>query len=295
MANRQLCERVALGGSVSLVIILSRFADMSKKNSLISPQEAELAALRAKASKRREYLDLLELELANTRAAIQEFTDLYNRRIGPLEAEQQRLQRLLEDLQADQAPPSNDWRGVRREAGRQQGNGENGHSQQDKPFKKKPLPAAQQDPDYERKVRDLFRKLAKQYHPDVAKDDEQRKHHETLMSEINQAYSAKNLEALRKLAEHKAEPAGEAASTPAAELARLIVELRQLEMMIFDIEQTIRELDLSPAMQMRSELKADQEDGRDSLSELELQFRNRISDLEEQLIAMGAETEAQKK
>ena len=73
------------------------------------------------------------------------------------------------------------------------------------------------------------------------------------------------------------------------------MELRQLEMMIFDIEQTIRELDLSPAMQMRSELKADQEDGRDSLSELELQFRNRISDLEEQLIAMGAETEAQKK
>jgi hypothetical protein len=124
----------------------------------------------------------------------------------------------------------------------------------------------------------------------VAKDDEQRKHHEALMSEINQAYSAKNLEALRKLAEHKAEAAGEAASTPAAELARLIVELRQLEMMIFDIEQTIRELDLSPAMQMRSELKADQEDGRDSLSELELQFRNRISDLEEQLIAMGAET-----
>jgi hypothetical protein len=264
---------------------------MSKKNSLISPQEAELAALRAKAAKRREYLDLLELELANTRAAIQEFTDLYNRRIGPLEAEQQRLQRLLEELQADQAPPSNDWRGVRRGGSQEQSNGGNGHEQQDKPFKKKPLPAAQQDPDYERKVRDLFRKLAKQYHPDVAKDDEQRKHHEALMSEINQAYSAKNLEALRKLAEHKADAAGEAASTPAAELARLIVELRQLEMMIFDIEQTIRELDLSPAMQMRSELKADQEDGRDSLSELELQFRNRISDLEEQLIAMGADSE----
>jgi hypothetical protein len=268
---------------------------MNKKTSLISPLEAELAALRAKAAKRREYLDLLEMELANTRAAVQEFTDMYNRRIGPLEAEQQRLQRLLEQLQADQAPPGNDWRGKRHAARQQQSNGNGAHEPEDKPFKKKPPLAAQQDPDYERKVRDLFRRLAKQYHPDVAKDDEQRKQHEALMSEINQAYSAKNLDALRKLAEQKAEPAGEAASTPAAELARLTVELRQLETMIFDIEQTIRELDLSPAMQMRSELKADQEDGRDSLSELEMEMRNRISELEEQLIAMGAEIHAQKK
>lgn len=263
---------------------------MSKKTSLISPLEVEIASLRDKAAKRREYLELLEFELANTRAAVQEFTDLYNRRIGPLEAEQQRLQRLLEQLTADLAPPNNDWRGVRH-AGRQEPNGNGGHSQQDKPFKKKPLPAAQQDPDYERKVRDLFRKLAKQYHPDLAQDDEQKRRHETLMSEINQAYSAKNLEALRKLAERKAEPLGEGANTPAAQLARLTIELRQLETMIFDIEQTIRELDLSPAMHMRTEFKADHEDGRDSLGQLEAEIKARISDLQEQLLAIGADFE----
>lgn len=272
-----------------LVIIHPQFCKMTEKNSLISAREAELAALRAKVAKRREYIDLLELELDNTRGALQEFTDLYNRRIGPLEARQQRLLAQLEKLTADQAPPSNDWRGKRQSgrpgAGPAPGpNGANGH-QQDKPFKKKA--PNQQDADYDRKVRDLFRRLAKQYHPDLAKDEHQKRLHEEIMSEINQAYSAKNLDALESLSQRQEQP--DLSPTPAAELARLTVELRQLETMIFDIEQTIRELDLSPAMQMRSELKADQAEGRDSLSALESEIQARISGLEEQILSLGGE------
>jgi hypothetical protein len=43
---------------------------MSKKKSLISPLEAELSALRDKVARRREYMDLLEVELTNTRSAL---------------------------------------------------------------------------------------------------------------------------------------------------------------------------------------------------------------------------------
>lgn len=265
---------------------------MSKKKSLISPLQAELSALREKVARRREYMDLLELELGNTRSALQEFTDIYNQRIGPLENRQQQLQQMLEDMMADQAPPNNDWRGKKHQSQRRQANGNgsgNGHaSQQDKPFTRR-QPSPPPDPDYERKVRDLFRQLAKQYHPDVAKDESQKKHNEQIMAEINMAYSAKNLEALEVLAKARGIEAAEPAQTPAAELDRLETELRQLEMMIFDIEQTIRELDLSPAMQMRSELKADQEDGRDSLRELESEFKMRIAVLQEQLLALGAD------
>jgi hypothetical protein len=264
---------------------------MSKKKSLVSPLEAELSALRDKVARRREYMDLLELELGNTRAALQEFTDLYNGRIGPLEQRQQQLQQMLEQMMADQAPPGNDWRGKKHEQQRRTKTNGNAHgyeSQQDKPFTKR-QPSPPPDPDYERKVRDLFRRLAKQYHPDVATDEEQKKRHEEIMSEINQAYSAKNLDALELLAKSRGMEAAEPAKTPAAELDRLETELRQLEMMIFDIERTIRELDLSPAMQMRSELKADQEDGRDSLRELERELRTRIAVLQEQLLALGAD------
>ena len=59
--------------------------------------------------------------------------------------------------------------------------------------------------------------------------------------------------------------------------------------MIFEVENTIRELDLSSAMQMRSELHADQDDGRDAFMELEGEFKTRIALLQEQLLAMGAD------
>lgn len=260
-------------------------------SSLISPLQAELESLRAKLARRREYMDLLELELTNTRGALQEFTDLYNHRIGPLEAHQQRLQRQLEELTADQAPPSNDWRGARRGPGRfgaaPAPEGETQEPEGDLPFRKRAAPTSQ-DVNHERRVRDLFRRLAKRYHPDVAQDDEQRKWHEEIMAEVNQAYSAKNLQALEAL-DRRMELEMDISPTPAVELARLTVELRQLETLIFDMEQTIRDLDLSPAMQMRTELRTDQEDGRDTLAALEREMRSRIAALEEQVLVLGGE------
>lgn len=260
-------------------------------SSLISPLQAELESLRAKLARRREYMDLLELELTNTRGALQEFTDLYNNRIGPLEAHQQRLQRQLEELTADQAPPSNDWRGARHGPGRfgaaSAPEGEAEEPEAEHPFKKRAAPTSQ-DVNHERRVRDLFRRLAKRYHPDVAQDDEQRKWHEEIMAEVNQAYSAKNLQALEAL-DRRMELEMDISPTPAVELARLTVELRQLETLIFDMEQTIRDLDLSPAMQMRTELRTDQEDGRDTLAALEREMRSRIAALEEQVLVLGGE------
>lgn len=261
---------------------------MTKTTSLISPLQAELDSLRAKLARRREYIDLLEVELANTRGALQEFTDLYTQHIGPLEAYQQRLQRQLDVLTADQSPPGNDWRGQRRGGpSRPRRTPEEPGEEADIPFKRHAAPTSQ-DVNHERRVRDLFRRLAKRYHPDLAKDEEQKKWHEEIMAEINQAYTAKNLQALESL-DKRMGLEMELGATPAVELARLTVELRQLETLIFDMEQTIRDLDLSPAMQLRNELRIDHEDGRDSLAALEREVRERIALLEEQVLALGGD------
>ena len=260
---------------------------MPTKKSLLSPIEADLAALRAKVARRREYLDLLEVELANTRAALQEFTLLYNTRIGPLEARQKRLQQLLEQMTADQAPPASGWNGRKQQAKQKQSNGSE-HRQDETIIEKKPV--ANSDPNYERKIRDLFRRLAKQYHPDMAQGAEQKKQHAEIMAEINQAYSAKNLEALEALAKRNGHAATTAKhSSPATEIARLSTELQQLETMIFEVEHTIRELDLSHAMQLRSEMKGERQDGRDFLSEMEAEIKARIIELQEQLLGLGVD------
>lgn len=261
------------------------------KKSLSFPISPELEALRARVLRRREYLDLLETELTNTRAVVREFTALYNARISPLEQRQARLRKQLEELLADQAPPASGWRGSGRAPNRPyiagaEPQGEPEPEREEDPSgrlpRKKP---PQKDPDYERKIRDLFRRLAKQYHPDVAQDDQTRKINEDLMAEINKAYMERDLEALQALEKTRSFSSNGLPATPEAELAHLTLELRQLESMIFEIEGTIRELDLSPAMQMRSDTREDH----NVLAELEADFRTRINDLQEQLLGLGVE------
>jgi hypothetical protein len=257
---------------------------MKTKKALAHPVEGDLSALRKRVLRRREYLDLLEVELANTQAIIREFTRLYELRIRPLEQEQLRLSRLVEELTADLKPPSNGWRG-RGAPPRSNGSAEE-HSEAG------PLPrkkgAAPKDAQYERKVRELFRRLAKRYHPDLTKDAENKQRCEEIMAEINRAYQAKDLETLEALAKSHGR-AGRGATGPGAELARLTLELRQLDAMVFELENTIRQLDLSPAIQLQSEARGDRTSRRDALADMEADFRTRISDLQEQLIGLGVE------
>ena len=259
---------------------------MKKKPTLPTPVTAGLEPLRARVQRRREYLELLEVELANTRAIVQEFTRLYSERITPLENEQTRLRQRLDDLTADLAPPPSGWRG--RGRGSRPAPGVNGHNESEPRPKEKP--PAPKDANYERKVRDLFRRLAKQYHPDLAQDADEKQRHAEIMAEINNAYMAKDLAALETLAVSQVGPEV-FSNLPEAELARLTVELRQLDAQVFEVEHTIRQLDLSPAMQMQSDLRSERGGRRDLLTEMEAEYRERIDALREQLMGMGVETE----
>lgn len=259
----------------------------SPKTSLSTSVRPDLDGVRAKVQRRREYLDLLETELGNTRRALQEFTDVYNRRVAPLEKQRARLRQMLDEILADQGPPASGWLAGRRGkpyAAHNQPPEEPASEQERLPAKK---PLAAKDPDYERKLRELFRQLAKRYHPDVTHNAAEKKQQEEIMAVINQAYMNKDLETLETVA--KSHPAKAGGSLgPEAEFARLTLELRQLDTMIFEVENTIRELDLSPAMQMHTESKTER-NRRDIFADMESEYRARISELEEQLLGLGVE------
>jgi hypothetical protein len=57
------------------------------------------------------------------------------------------------------------------------------------------------------------------------------------------------------------------------------------------VEHTIRELDNSPAMQMRTEYKIETQAGRDMLADLKESYQMRISELRDHLIDLGVEPE----
>lgn len=262
---------------------------MANSKSLTTRTQEEINDLRAKIDRQREYLDILEMELFNTRAYLQEFTDVYSRHIGPLESELNRLMGILEAETAYDAPPNPDAQfnsnpNPNKKTKSNQTGQKGAHTRHR-------VPDDAKDTDYENKIRELFRNLAKRFHPDLAGDDVDREKREKIMAQINNAYSSRDLKTLQSLA-HMAKASKNGGShSPQAELVRLKMELSDLEAMVFEVEHTIRELDNSPAMQMRTEYKIETQAGRDMLSDLKESYQMRIDELREHLIDLGVEPE----
>lgn len=246
--------------------------------SLLPRIQEELNALRKKVAHRREYLKLLQFELMNTRAALQEFTDLYSARLGPLEAEYCRLEALMDEAIAFEEAQAEASASKGKDAGR---SGGRGNEKREVTLKKKAS-----DPEVEQKMRELFRNLAKRFHPDLVNDPKEKARRQGIMARINAAYSARDLPALESLARHTEVAANGHAPDPSAELAHLKMELADLEAMIFEVEHTIRELDLSPAMQLRSDYESERNAGRDLFIDLERSLKERIDELREHLFEL---------
>jgi hypothetical protein len=256
---------------------------MTEKSLLPKIQE-ELNTLRAKVAHRREYLKLLQFELFNTRAALQEFTNIYAARLGPLEAEYSRLEALMDEAIAfEEAAPSVGENGQPHKQ-----NGQPGHGAS---AKAPPRKGKKTTPEYEQKMRELFRNLAKRFHPDLVNDPKEKSRRQSIMARINAAYTARDLLALESLARHTENTTNGSGSDPNAELAHLRMELTDLEGMIFEVEHTIREIDLSPAMQLRSEYESDRNAGRDFFVELERELHERTAEIREYLLELDISPE----
>lgn len=95
------------------------------------------------------------------------------------------------------------------------------------------------DENSKRELRDLYRDLAKIYHPDKARTDDEKKYFEGVMKEINEAYHHLNIETLRRI-EAKAqlyieiEQVGE---TLAEKIDRLVTEKQKIEKLIINLKQ----------------------------------------------------------
>ncbi len=258
---------------------------------LIYPALEELDALRAKVAHRREYLELLEFELFNTRNSLQEFTQAYNDRLSGLEKELARLESLLTMKFEEEEKIRETIKGKQPRGWRHYSTGQRNGEKQAEKAEKEAKERHKKDPLYEQKIRELFRNLAKRFHPDLAERDSDKEEREKIMAEINQAYTARDLKALERLAQEAGEQENTNAIGPHAEILRKNVELRHLEGMIFEVEHTIREIDLSPAMQLRNDLHFENEAGRDFFADIENNLKGRIEDLKDHLLDLGVDEE----
>jgi len=129
-------------------------------------------------------------------------------------------------------------------------------------------------------IKALYRKLARRYHPDLARNDVDRASSNEQMTEINRAYHASDLPALMKLAGMSI-PYGVNLRQPPVQPGKTDEEpqseLEQAERKLKTIRQQITRLSSLPIVKLSLEVKLARHQGRDLLSEMAADLRYKVA------------------
>jgi vacuolar-type H+-ATPase subunit I/STV1 len=127
--------------------------------------------------------------------------------------------------------------------------------------------------DLQAELKMLYRKLARRYHPDLARNESERVQNTEQMTAINQAYATGDLGSLRRLAGIYV-PAGIPdylhPTQHQTELERLQTRLRQ-------VQEQIKHLETLPIIKLSMEAKLARRHGRSLLSEMANDLRRKLA------------------
>lgn len=131
----------------------------------------------------------------------------------------------------------------------------------------------------EKLVKDLYRKLAREFHPDLAEDEDDITYLKEKMAELNEAYSAKNLAVLKMLAiEAKIPPTPAARSfqNPKTEQAQISMEMARCQRRLNEIDNELADFHKHPTVQLSLDVKLARRQGRDLLREMAQDYKKKI-------------------
>jgi hypothetical protein len=118
-------------------------------------------------------------------------------------------------------------------------------------------------------LKGLYRKIARQLHPDLATDENERARRHLVMAEVNGAYACGDDERLQAiLREWHSSPESITGEGPGAELVRVIRKIAQVEQRLRDIGIETAELKGSELHQLFIKVKEGELRGRDILAEI---------------------------
>ncbi len=129
-------------------------------------------------------------------------------------------------------------------------------------------------------IKVLYRKLARRYHPDLARSDVDRASSNEQMTEINRAYQAGDLHVLLRMSgiglpygvEIPKQP-----MQPGAMFKEPLTELEQVERKLKTVRQQINRLSSLPIVKLSLEVKLTRHQGRDLLGEMSAELQYKIA------------------
>ncbi len=234
----------------------------------LSPEEEELAKKRAELDLLQGQLADRELYLANLRAELASFEGSYLRQVGVLYAELDEWNAKLAELAAV-ANGSEEARSAATQARAQAA--ESRAASQGEVTKHKEFIASPE-------LKSLYREVAKRVHPDLATDEEDRRQRERLMTEANRAYENGDAERLKAiLHEYESSPDSVRGTGIAADLIRVLRQLKQVSSRLAQIEDEITSVVGSDIAKLKAKAERAATEGRDLLAEMAATVQSRVN------------------
>jgi chromosome segregation ATPase len=145
-----------------------------------------------------------------------------------------------------------------------------------------PTPPSQSlSPASEAQIKQLYRQLARRFHPDLALDEADRAYRTEKMTAINDAYAARSLAEVEALAEEPDLFIRTGRARPGQTEAQLVQALQKAltrcQRRMREIENQLRSLHLRPSVQLSLEVKLASRQGRDLLEEMATELERKIA------------------
>ncbi len=136
--------------------------------------------------------------------------------------------------------------------------------------------ADQQRPD----IKVLYRRLARRYHPDLARNDADRAQSNDQMKEINQAYAAGDLPTLMRLAGMSLPYGvdfGQPRLHPQSKPDPSMTEMEKTQWKLRELHQQINRLSSLPIVKLSLDVKLARHQGRDLLREMQVELEYKVA------------------
>jgi hypothetical protein len=248
-----------------------------------SPEEEELERKKASLAVLEAQLADRELELASLRADLIHFERRYLRSVGHLYAILDELKAKIAEARARKNPGAKDdcenarqARSKANESARALGEQKPGEpTLDDEPFSK---------PKQSESLRNLYRQAARQLHPDLTLDGEEKEKRHRLMGELNEAYARGDEERIREiLREWHASPDNVQGEGAGAELVRVIRKIAQVERRLKAIATEMNQHRRGELFKLRQQVDEAHANGRDLLKDLSEQLDGEIAETRAEL------------
>lgn len=256
----------------------------SLKRAIERAADPELRQLEEELGDRREKIAQLQIELSDTRNDLARFEYELEVRLGGYMRRLQSLREKLEDLRR-KASWKAQW-GDRQDAPdfEEEVTEQYRRTWRKRPKPPKPPPEVILSDEDAASLKQLFYSLAKRFHPDLATDPREKKRRQDIMVKVNEAYSAKDLKALRELMKKPDVTTEEPTKSRQQVLAGMEAEIKRLDGVINHLNAQLRELiHTNETIRLMLDVSIARQRGKDLIAEMARDFQNEIARLELEL------------